>query len=161
VNKSLGFSIPSPVAGLGPTHVVGQHRSTPARPARWFGGRFGQLVGLHRIVGGSPWLAGTSNNIYIYRELRSSNNYWKSQLTQHPFARQAHQMLRTTPTSCGAHLSLSCYFQSDLVSHPGFTLPLVIGPVTAVTGLTGLDRLRYRPVTNRGYLNFLDLNSKN
>jgi hypothetical protein len=28
-------------------------------------------------------------------------------------------------------------------------LPLVTGRFTAVTGLTGLDRLRYRPVTNR------------
>jgi hypothetical protein len=28
-----------------------------------------------------------------------------------------------------------------------------------VTGLTGLDRLRYRPVTSRGYLKFLDLRS--
>jgi hypothetical protein len=43
----------------------------------------------------------------------------------------------------------------------GFTLPLVTGPVTAVSGLTGLDRLRYRLVTDRGYLKILDLNSKN
>jgi hypothetical protein len=45
--------------------------------------------------------------------------------------------------------------------HPGFTLPVVTGPVTAVTGLTGLDRLRYRPVTNRRVQKFLNLNSKN
>jgi hypothetical protein len=32
---------------------------------------------------------------------------------------------------------------------PGLDLPLVTGRFTAVTGLTGLDRLRYRPVTNR------------
>jgi hypothetical protein len=31
----------------------------------------------------------------------------------------------------------------------GFTLPVVTGPVTAVTSFTGLDRFRYRPVTNR------------
>jgi hypothetical protein len=36
----------------------------------------------------------------------------------------------------------------------GFTLPVV-------TGLTGLDRLRYRPVTNRWVQIFLNLNSKN
>jgi hypothetical protein len=32
---------------------------------------------------------------------------------------------------------------------PGLDLPLVTCRFTAVTGLTGLDRLRYRPVTNR------------
>jgi hypothetical protein len=42
-----------------------------------------------------------------------------------------------------------------------FTLPVVTGPVTVVTGLTGLDRLRYRPVTNRWVQKFLNLNSKN
>jgi hypothetical protein len=31
----------------------------------------------------------------------------------------------------------------------GLDLPLVTGRFTAVTSLTGLDRLRYRPVTNR------------
>jgi hypothetical protein len=31
----------------------------------------------------------------------------------------------------------------------GLDLPLVTGRFTAVAGLTGLDRLRYRPVTNR------------
>jgi hypothetical protein len=35
------------------------------------------------------------------------------------------------------------------VSEAGLDLPLVTGRFTAVTGLTGLDRLRYRPVTNR------------
>jgi hypothetical protein len=40
----------------------------------------------------------------------------------------------------------------------GFTLPVVTGPVTAVTGL---DRLRYRPVTNRWVQKILNLNSKN
>jgi hypothetical protein len=34
-------------------------------------------------------------------------------------------------------------------SAAGLDLPLVTGRFTAVTGLTGLDRLRYRPVTNR------------
>jgi hypothetical protein len=43
---------------------------------------------------------------------------------------------------------------SENVLGPGFTLLVVTGPVTAVTGLTGLDRLRYRPVTNRGFKNF-------
>jgi hypothetical protein len=40
---------------------------------------------------------------------------------------------------------------------------LTIGnrPVTAVTGLTGLDRLQYRPVTNRWVEFFLNLNSEN
>jgi hypothetical protein len=46
------------------------------------------------------------------------------------------------------------------MSGAGFTLLLVTRPVTAVTGLTGLDRLRYRPVTNRWVQNFLNLNSK-
>jgi hypothetical protein len=41
---------------------------------------------------------------------------------------------------------------------PGFTLLVVTGPVT---GLTGLDRLRYRPVTNRWVQKNLNLNSKN
>jgi hypothetical protein len=43
---------------------------------------------------------------------------------------------------------------------PVFTLP-VTGPVTALTGLTGLDRLRYRPVINRWVQKILNLNFKN
>ena len=35
------------------------------------------------------------------------------------------------------------------VSFPGFTKPVGTGPVTAVTGLTGPDRFRFRPVRNR------------
>jgi hypothetical protein len=41
----------------------------------------------------------------------------------------------------------------DILHHrlicAGLDLPLVTGRFTAVTGLTGLDRLRYRPVTDR------------
>jgi hypothetical protein len=54
---------------------------------------------------------------------------------------------------------VSAFFQR--VCRAGFTLPVVTGPVTAVTGLTGQDRLRYRPVTNRWVQKNLNLNSKN
>jgi hypothetical protein len=42
-----------------------------------------------------------------------------------------------------------CVLSPSHVGAPGLDLPLVTGWFTAVTGLTGLDRLRYRPVTNR------------
>ena len=37
---------------------------------------------------------------------------------------------------------------------PGFTKPAGTGPVTAVTGLTGPDRFRFRPVLNRPKFKF-------
>ena len=36
-----------------------------------------------------------------------------------------------------------------IVIGPGFFLPTGTGPKTAVTGQTGPDRFRYRPVSNR------------
>ena len=36
-----------------------------------------------------------------------------------------------------------------IVIGPGFFLPTGTGPETAVTGQTGPDRFRYRPVSNR------------
>ena len=50
--------------------------------------------------------------------------------------------------------AFDCKLRASFLSWPGLKKPAGTGPVTAVTGLTGPDRFRFRPVSNRPKFKF-------